>query len=352
MSREQQEHIFLAFTQADPSTTRRFGGTGLGLAISARLVEAMGGALSAESAPGKGSTFRFTLSVPVGAPGQTAETYRGESAVSGVSVTTRSMATTAMTALGGLRVLLAEDNPINAQIAVELLEAEGMHVTLVGNGVAAVECVLRRGPFDVVLMDIQMPEMDGLAAARAIRAAGWTALPIIAVTAHALTADRDRAVEAGLNDYLTKPVNPDALRAVIARNVPPRLSDTTSAAGGLESIAGLDLTGALHRVGGKREFLEQMLRRLALDYADTPQSLQSLLSEGHPSIAAASAHSVKGAAGTLGLLQLQSAAAALEHALTTASDHAPHVLDEFAAVLNDTIAAIHRALPEREVISR
>jgi signal transduction histidine kinase/CheY-like chemotaxis protein len=352
MSPEQQERIFVAFTQADPSTTRRFGGTGLGLAISARLVDAMGGKLSADSAAGEGSTFRFTLLLPVGAPGQAAEGYPlapEMDADASIPARAGAAATPLPTPLRGVRVLLAEDNPINAQIAVELLEGEGMHVTPVDNGVAAVQRVMHGGPFDVVLMDIQMPEMDGFAAARTIRAAGWKSLPIIAVTAHALSADRDRAVEAGMNDYLTKPVNPDALRAVIVRNLPPRMPNTASDARGLEAIPGLDLAAALNRVSGKRELLTQLLQRLAHDYADTPASLQNLLSEGHPSVAAATAHSVKGAAGTLGLLPLQSSAAALEQALKTASDCAPHVLEEFTTVLHGTIAAIHRALPEREV---
>jgi two-component system CheB/CheR fusion protein len=200
--------VFEAFTQADASTTRRYGGTGLGLSISASLVRAMGGSMCLESTPGQGSTFTFTALLP---PAETSatQTAPGFTAGHGPSV--------------ALRVLLAEDNEVNRHIAVAMLRRLGHDVVVASNGREAVD-LSASGIFDVCLMDVQMPELSGLDATLAIRAreAGTgRRLPIVALTAHALDRERERGFEAGMDDYVTKPLTLSALEAALERVVIP-----------------------------------------------------------------------------------------------------------------------------------
>jgi len=201
------ETIFDAFTQADTSTTRRFGGTGLGLSISRELVSCMEGELGVESEEGRGSTFWFVLRLPVCEPPvRPAET----SAVRRSASSARAP-----------RVLVAEDNRVNQRVLVRLLERLGCRVELAADGHEAVERV-RSAAYDLVLMDCQMPVLDGFDATREIRALGGEAarIPIVAVTAHALPGDRERCLEQGMDDYVTKPLRMDELERVLARWAP------------------------------------------------------------------------------------------------------------------------------------
>jgi len=211
---ERQKAVFEAFEQADASTTRKYGGTGLGLAISRRLVELMGGRLWLESpradlthdAPGPGCAFHFTVAMAAA----TSPRPTAPAPVYGVPVSIVE---------GKLRILLAEDNAINQKLAVRLLEKRGHTVRVVNDGLEAVAAV-KEGDFDLVLMDVQMPNMDGLEAAAAIRIlerGTGKHIPIVAMTAHAMRGDQERCLEAGMDSYLSKPIQSAQMMEAIAR---------------------------------------------------------------------------------------------------------------------------------------
>ena len=201
VSPEMQQRLFQSFSQGDTSISRRYGGSGLGLAICRRLVEVQGGAIGIDSEPGQGSRFWFTLSYR---PAEVAAPKRGRSKLH--------------QALPRLSVLLAEDNGVNRKVAAALLQKWGHMVTAVADGQEAVEAV-RAAVFDVVLMDVLMPGMDGLEATRFIRAMDGPVAkrPIIALTANAMPADQQRCLEAGMNDYVSKPIDHERLYAALER---------------------------------------------------------------------------------------------------------------------------------------
>ena len=203
LSPESVAKLFQAFNQADSSTTRRFGGTGLGLSISKRLVERMRGEIGVRSELGKGSLFWFTVELPAGEQPAFCklETARLNHSYENI------------------RVLVVEDNPVNQKIAVKMLEKLGLTADTAGNGKEALDALAER-PFDLVLMDCQMPEMDGYSATEALRQGkvpGKEKIPVIAMTANAMAGDEERCRRAGMNDYITKPINSAKLAAVVQK---------------------------------------------------------------------------------------------------------------------------------------
>ncbi|MEY2932194.1 MAG: hypothetical protein RL033_2943 [Pseudomonadota bacterium] len=304
ISAEAQSTVFLPFTQADTSTTRRFGGTGLGLPISRQLTQLMGGSLTLQSQLGSGSTFRVEValvksgssarrpaqrpSLPAPAPG------------------------------AGWRVLVAEDNVINQTIVVAMLEGLGCHVELAKNGRAAVER-WHAGGHDAILMDCQMPEMSGFEATLEIRRLeGERHIPIIAMTAQAYPEDRERCLLSGMDDYLAKPVTRKALRATLSRwlelgsMVPELQLEPTPRAPAIDVAALQQLEEQLG--DGGRELLEQLVSNFADDVARVCVRMTELLSRGDGEALAFEAHRLQSAAAYLAAGDLARDCKALERA--------------------------------------
>ena len=278
MTDEQLQRIFSAFGQADGSITRQFGGTGLGLTITQSFVRMMGGQITVSSQPGEGSTFRVTL--PLNEHTGVDSELPAQQVDEGVS-------------FKDARILLVEDNEVNQQIALYLLNRANIEVDICNNGEESLLQVQLR-PYDLVLMDIQMPVMDGLEATRQIRSFGahYTDLPIIAMTAHATQAHRQESFEAGMNEHITKPIEPIELYRVLARYLEvaseeerqsqeslraqqpdARPEESTQALQLPERIPGLNIAEALNRLGGNAKLY---LRLITTFYNNQKNLLESV----------------------------------------------------------------------------
>jgi len=445
---EKQELIFEPFTQADNSTTRKFGGTGLGLGIASRLVEMMGGRVWLESELNRGSIFHFTAHFGISTQhtektnlradsilsqkrvlivddnrtnrlillemlnqwGMRPETVSGsEAAISmlahvgaagsqfdlvitdmqmpgkdgfdlietirrnphteeipilvlssarqegdmakarrlGVSayllkpVQPSELSDAVMTALSQsleqgpidliaekpqnekreerMEILLAEDNPVNRAVAERLLAKRGYSVLIATNGIEAVDCVTQHPDLDLILMDIQMPELDGLAAIRRIRSNEKKTgrhIPIIALTAHAMKGDREKCLDAGADDYVTKPVNSAALFAACDRvktldtNKQSSVADTVEPNGSLDRV--MDVSQALERLDGDRQLLEELIHLFEEEWPKTSAEIDAALKSGDSTSLDRCAHGLKGASANIGAKRLSAAALELE----------------------------------------
>lgn len=475
MTEDQLKGLFKAFSQADSSTTRRFGGTGLGLAISRQFVELMGGQISVTSSPGRGSAFTFSIQVetapqndlknglPTDLKGLAAlvvddnptarvilsNTLRqygfavdvvanGADAIAAVDrkrggygfmvidwrlpdidgaevcrqlrtmghtklpilavtaygaeqaqesfaaanstvellekpITSTRLIDAVMSALGrrsrsggesqtirdidaiqgllGAEVLLVEDNPINQQVARELLEGVGIAVTVCGRAKEAITA-LRSNTFDLVLMDIQMPEMDGYQATAVIRnELQLMDLPVIAMTAHTMAGDRERCLDAGMNDHVGKPIDPDALFAVLVRWVKPKDRSTHHASAQLprnrstelslpDQLEGFDLKAALRSVNGNSHLLRRLLLDFATGHGTEAFILRPAISEGRIDEATRIAHTLKGTAATIGAMEVSRTAAILEKMLMQGQTQCDHAIDDLAAALGQVIRSV------------
>ena len=218
LSQAEMAKLFVSFQQADTSTTREYGGTGLGLAICKELAQLMGGDVGVNSQPGAGSTFWFTAQL--GISYKTVPTLINQISDAAAELLASAHTSAVMAALKVARILLVEDNTFNQQIAREMLEEVGVTVCLANNGVEALE-LLRQSDYDCVLMDLQMPQMDGLEATRRIRADPQLVhLPVLAMTATATTEARMRCIDAGMNDFISKPIQPALMYQTIAHWLP------------------------------------------------------------------------------------------------------------------------------------
>jgi two-component system sensor histidine kinase/response regulator len=483
MTPEQTARLFQAFSQADSSTTRKYGGTGLGLSISKRLVEMMDGNIWVESVCGVGSTFHFTAWFGIGS-GETKRrllipdiagirvlvvddnqpareiltdslkrlALRVESACSGEDairalvaadsqdpyrlvmmdwhmpgmngleaariirrgdrlkhvpkivmvtafgredirpqaeemgiegyllkpVTPSTLYDTLVELFGvaghdaepsrsasaaaasldatGIRILLVEDNEVNRQVATELLQSVGASVRIANHGGEAVK-ILTEGeqpaPFDIVFMDLQMPEMDGFTATRLLRAQPQLrALPIIAVTAHALVEERQRCLEAGMNDHVSKPIDPDALFATLIRWAKPGQVQAAKAEGRpvkaaddviLPEIEGVDVAGGVKRVAGNKRLYRDLLVKFAAKQSKVDSDILAAIESGDRKLAERIVHTVKGVAGNIGLELVFAAAEKLEQAISEMDGAVPALVEEFAQALSRQVLAIQQA---------
>jgi signal transduction histidine kinase/ligand-binding sensor domain-containing protein/CheY-like chemotaxis protein/HPt (histidine-containing phosphotransfer) domain-containing protein len=326
ISPEQQTRLFQAFAQADASTTRLYGGTGLGLAISQQLVRKMGGTILVESEPGKGSRFTFAIALRVASPG--AVQAAQEAGTAGRAEPPR---------LGGLRILVVDDNTINQQVCGEILQRAGVAVDMADSGREALRMVAQQ-PYDAVLMDIQMPDMDGYHVTERIRAMpGRERTPIIAISAHAVAGYRDYCLSRGLNDYVAKPIDPAGLYAVLQTHTRGGHEHQAAAPAirlELPPMPGLDLPNALNRLGGNAALLSRLLTVFINDFDTLLPQLRQAIAAGEYDKAARLVHRVKGAAGNLSAHQLQAAAGALEQGLLSSGAGMPQaLLDAFLQAL-------------------
>jgi CheY-like chemotaxis protein len=274
MTPEQCGKMFQSFSQADASTTRKYGGTGLGLAISKNLVEAMGGRIWVESEAGKGSIFQFNAHFGVqakaqGSDGTAAEVRAVDKAV---------LLTDAMAQLKGARILLVEDNDMNQELAMELLANAGIEVVLANHGKEAVDILAKDANFDGVLMDCQMPVMDGYTATREIRKnPQFKDLPIIAMTANAMAGDKEKVMEAGMWDHIAKPLNVGDMFATIAKWIKPRASAEVPAIDAAKTVAVHAISTVDPAVvKAALERLTALLQDSDADAADAVDELQDL----------------------------------------------------------------------------
>ena len=318
LTKEQIGKLFQSFSQADTSTTRKYGGTGLGLTISKSLVELMNGEIWVESEANKGSSFIFTATFGHGDEETLTERANLEKGVS----------EDALNAIRGAQLLLVEDNEINQQVATELLQKEGFVVEIANNGKEGIDKALA-SPYDAVLMDIQMPVMDGYAATKGIREKyDNKELPILAMTASALTSDRDKTAAAGMNDHISKPIELKELFSTLVKWIEPGERDVPEMAKELSknldeiadlvsselpaNLPGIDTKTGLTRVGGNQKLYRTLLKKFSKNQANAIEEIEKAIESQDLEIATRLAHTLKGVSGNIGAIELQMAAKDLE----------------------------------------
>ncbi|MFY9822305.1 MAG: response regulator, partial [Thermoanaerobaculia bacterium] len=298
---QELDRLFVDFHQLDGSLTRKHGGTGLGLAISRRLTELMGGKIWAESTLGQGSTFYFTL-VGEAAEAAACRLPPAASLQPGPDLQPRR-------ADSSLRILVAEDHPVNRQVMLGLLERLGYHADFAANGLEVL-AALKRQPYDLILMDVQMPEMDGLEATRRIREQppDGRRPRIVAMTAHAMAGDRERCLEGGMDGYLSKPVQLSELAAALA-GMEAVAAPLDPSPAGLLDLRALDTLRELSTDG--RDILGELVQTFTASSADDLAALRRLTAEGRWRDVGETAHRLKGGSGCVGAVQVAAVCAAV-----------------------------------------
>jgi signal transduction histidine kinase/CheY-like chemotaxis protein len=348
LQQEQIELLFKPFAQADSSMTRKYGGTGLGLSICKRLSEMMGGGISVSSRPGQGCIFRVTLWLLVGK----AEDLPAAGDPAGDSVPAHYV---------NAHVLVVEDQLLNREIVDALLNLVGIRPRMVCNGQEALDLLADAGPdaFDLVLMDIQMPVLDGLTATRNLRAQpGFERLPIIAMTAHTMAHEREASASAGMNDHIGKPFDNDSFYRCIAKWIPqvkhltdrslldpvePTRTQGKPSAGGFPVLKGIDTAGGIARLAGNEERYRHWLADFVEEGPATARQIRQTLAAGNNEAARQLAHAFKGRVGMLGMNEVHRVVSELEAALKR-GDPVEGWLNKLEQVIEQTRHDIKRTL--------
>ncbi|WP_277057182.1 ATP-binding protein [Trichlorobacter lovleyi] len=333
---ESQSRIFETFEQADVTTTKKFGGTGLGLTICRRLAELMGGRIWVKSEPGKGSSFFFTTLLA---------TVDEDVVIEGEGVP----AVQSLEPPKGLAILLADDVEVNRELAKAVLERYDHRITEATNGREALQAYTA-GRFDIVLMDVQMPEMDGLQAATAIRRLeqerGNGRTPIVAMTAYAGKEDRDKCLAAGMDDYLSKPVKPAQVLEMLQRYCGAVVVEPEPDAVAVPAVAVEDeipvyaKADLLERLGGAEALIPRFMGLFFKGVEPNMSALEEAIAEGNPDKVRTTSHAIKGSSANIGAMQMRETAAAIEAAAKTGDvSGAPAGLEKLKVQLEEFKAA-------------
>ncbi len=349
---EQLESLFLPFEQADASITRRYGGTGLGLSITQQLIHLMGGSIWVKSTPGQETTFYLNLSI---AYLKNTGTVSESPALTNKQIKNDlQQGRLQLKAIQGARILVVEDNPTNQFLALELLKKLHFSADIANHGQEAID-LFEAKTYDAILMDLQMPVMNGFEATRQIRQRpGGQEIPIIAMTAAALVSDQNACREAGMNDFIVKPIEVKQLVAVLQKRVvisEPRLpiqsdsdSPDTPDSGSPFSLPGLAVDDAAERLGDDWNLLRRLMKSFARDFTDAGHAFDLYISQQQWQEAQRLVHSIKSSSKSIGANELSDLCQALENQLSqqqiTASDHAA-----FQKLLQPVLDAI-ATLPE------
>ncbi|MEN9659683.1 MAG: hypothetical protein RL571_3148 [Pseudomonadota bacterium] len=313
---EQKANLFQAFTQADTSATRKFGGLGMGLVISKKLVKLMGGEIGVISELGKGSCFWFCVQ------------FKKNTQAITIDPLAKNIQREELMSRLGSHILLVEDNELNQQVASEILIDAGMQVTVVGDGQQAVD-IIEKKTFDLILMDIQMPVLDGWSTAKIIRGGQYQAsIPIVALTALSTIEDKKMCLDSGMSDHLLKPIDPGLLMNTLIKWLPHTKRDAVkevenkvakpndlAAAGLPHEITGLDIAMGLKYAMSNPDFYRRLLLKVLDEIPKVQSSLADALANDHWIDARRHAHTLKGIAATIGANVVQKHAAELELAL-------------------------------------
>jgi len=348
ISQAQQKKLFHPFTQADSSTTRYYGGSGLGLAICKKLTDLMGGEIHLDSELDKGSCFYFSLTFAPGIEVHTMQKFNNHG--------------DAVKQLRGARILLVEDNALNQELASELLSLHDMQISTAWNGKEALE-LLEKQSFDGVLMDIQMPVMDGYEASRQIRQQPrFKSLPIIAMTANVMTGDRDQAKAAGMDAHISKPLNAKQMLTTMAQWIKPaqtitkqedehkkpghtastELISTNNEHERFAVLTGIDTLKGLANTLNNSSLYQQLLGYFYTDLQQFIEDMLMALNNADEKLAIRLAHSLKGTAATIGADAVSQAAKKLEYACKEAQE--PAIIEELLQQAKNTIKVVKQGL--------
>lgn len=354
MTKDQCSKLFQSFQQGDTSITRKYGGTGLGLAISKRLANLMEGNVGVEAQYGKGSKFWFTAKLGVNNSSEK------------ITYSRKNLKIDSLKAISGANILLVEDNELNVQVIIELLEEGEFIIDIAENGKKALEKI-NKNKYDLVLMDMQMPVMDGVTATKEIRKdSRYSLLPIIAITANAMYSDRHKCINAGMNDYIVKPIDSNELFSVLLKWIPQKNIEIIQSkqqeiarVSSFEKIdilvPGLDTAAGLSRVLGKKNSYIRLLQKYVDGHKNTFRELHKMFLEDDWIGAERTVHTLKSVSGSIGAIIIQEKAAKLEDAIRmhTSFQILKPMINEIDIMLTKLIDYLEEILPkEKEEINK